>query len=49
MNSIIFMAGGSLTFIFGLAFTQVIDALASIIESELGMSRPGMITSVPWR
>jgi hypothetical protein len=44
LNSIILIAGGTFTFIFGLAFTQVIDVLAALIESDLGLESPGMIS-----
>jgi len=44
LNSIILIAGGSFTFIFGLAFTQVIDVFAALIESDLGINSPGIIT-----
>ncbi len=44
LNSIIVVAGGSFAFIFGLAFTQVIDTLASLMESDLSISSPGIIT-----
>jgi hypothetical protein len=46
INSVILIAGGTLSFIFGLAITQVIDAFAYLIETELGTTGPGIITFI---
>ncbi len=46
LNSIILIAGGSFAFIFGLAITQLIDAVAVVVETDLGINRPSVITFI---
>jgi hypothetical protein len=46
INSVILIAGGTFSFIFGLALTQVIDGFAFVIDSELGSIGPGVFTYI---
>ena len=46
INSVIATTGGTFTLLFGLAVTQLITAFASVVEPDLGIPSPGIITFV---